>query len=218
MSETRGSARGAALTDGVARQSRNPELALLPASLRRSAERSSFARGARIFRLGERPRAMLYLLSGEVRLVRNSRQGAEIVLQRSRGGFFAEASLDTHRYHCDAIAGEAGALLRFPARAFRQALACDAAFRDGWITHLERQVRSLRARCERLSLNGAAERIVHYIESEGAGGAVVLNQTKKAWASELGLSHEALYRTLRGMQRDGLIAVDGARIVLKPAV
>jgi CRP/FNR family transcriptional regulator, dissimilatory nitrate respiration regulator len=33
------------------------------------------------------------VISGEVRLIRRDRNGSEIVLQRSRGGFFAEASL-----------------------------------------------------------------------------------------------------------------------------
>ena len=161
---------------------------------------------------------MLYVLSGEVRLVRRSPEGVEIVLQRSRGGFVAEASLGSPRYHCDAVAAEPGDLLRFSARAFRQALADDAAFRNGWITHLEREVRRLRAQCERLSLNSAAERIVHYIESEGTGDAVVLTETKKAWAAELGLSHEALYRTLSAMQHQGRLRIVGSRVSLSSAL
>jgi CRP-like cAMP-binding protein len=187
----------------------------MPAALRKSAKHAPFAQGEPIFRLGDPPRAMLYLLAGEVRLVRRSRGGVEIVLQRSRGGFFAEASLESHRYHCDAVAAEPGELLRFPTREFRQALADDTAFRDGWIRHLESEVRRLRAQCERLSLNSAAERIVHYVESEGTGGAVVLTETKKAWAAELGLSHEALYRTLRGMQRQDLLTIEGHRVSLR---
>lgn len=193
-----------------------PGLAFLPASLRQAAKRSSFTPGETIFRQGDRPHAMLCVLSGEVRLVRRSREGVEIVLQRSRGGFLAEASLESQRYHCDAVAAEAGELLRFPTREFRQALAGDAAFRDGWIKHLEREVRRLRAQCERLSLNTAAERIVHYIESEGTRGEVVLTQTKKAWAAELGLSHEALYRTLRDLQQQGLLRIQGRRLALRP--
>ncbi|WP_230646797.1 cyclic nucleotide-binding domain-containing protein [Bradyrhizobium sp. Leaf401] len=37
---------------------------------------------------------MFFVLSGEVRLVRRSRSGGEVVLQRTRHGFLAEASLD----------------------------------------------------------------------------------------------------------------------------
>lgn len=190
-------------------------LAHLPASLKQSVRKVRFKQGEYVFRLGERPDVVLYLLSGEVHLVRRSRDGAEIILQRSRGGFFAEASMDSDRYHCDAVAAEPGELLRFATRAFRQAVANDAVFRNSWLAHLTREVRRLRAQCERLSLNSAAERIIHYIESEGSNGAIVLTQTKKAWAAELGLSHEALYRSLRRLQELGVIVVDGTRIIRK---
>ncbi len=43
-----------------------------------------------------------------------------------------------------------------------------------------------------------------YLESEGSDGSVSLTQTRKAWAAELGLSHEALYRTLKKLQADSI--------------
>jgi hypothetical protein len=64
----------------------------------------------------------------------------------------------------------------------------------------------LRSQCERLSLNSAAERIEHYIESEGKDGRLVLKRTRKAWAAELGLTHEALYRALAALQRSGRLS------------
>jgi hypothetical protein len=51
-----------------------------------------------------------------------------------------------------------------------------------------------RSQCERLALNSAADRIEHYIESEGRDGRLELKRTRKAWAAELGLTHEALKR------------------------
>ncbi len=65
----------------------------------------------------------------------------------------------------------------------------------------------------------AAQRIVHYIETEGRGGVLVLEQSRKAWAAELGLSHEALYRTLRRLQADGTLVSAGRgalRLTVKP--
>ncbi len=38
---------------------------------------------------------------------------------------------------------------------------------------------------------------------------LTLQQPRKAWAAELGLTHEALYRTLRRMQDEGLIHING---------
>jgi hypothetical protein len=65
---------------------------------------------------------------------------------------------------------------------------------------------AMRSQCERLALRGATDRIQHYIESEGDKGRLELSQTRKAWAAELGLTHQALYRALAGMQRSGRIS------------
>jgi CRP-like cAMP-binding protein len=193
----------------------HPELAHIPPALRDAARLRAFAAGETLFRQGERPKAMYCVLDGEVRLLRRSRDGAEIILQRSRGGFFAEASLESKAYHCDAEATAAGRVLAFPMKAFRAALEGDAAFRSAWMALLAREVRRLRARCERLSLNGAEARILHAIESEGTAGTLALAQSRKAWAAELGLTHEALYRALARLQAAGTLAVDGPRLTLR---
>ena len=74
---------------------------------------------------------------------------------------------------------------------------------------LSRELRRLRAQCERLSLNTAHERIIHFLETEGENGVLTLAQTKKQWAAELGLSHEALYRSLAQMEKSGSIRIEG---------
>lgn len=189
-----------------------PTLALVPSSLRKRAEPWDLEAGEHLFRIGDSVHAVFTVINGEVRLIRRDQNGKEVVLQRSRQGFFAEASLNSKAYHCDAVAAETSTLLRFPAQAFRSALNDDAGFRDAWMSHLAREVRKLRAQCERLSLHSAADRVLHYLESEGSDGCVVLTQTRKAWAAELGLSHEALYRTLRKLQDAAIVEINGDEI------
>jgi CRP-like cAMP-binding protein len=193
----------------------HPDLAHIPPALREAARLKECAAGEAVFRQGERPKAVLYILEGETRLLRRSRGGAEVVLQRSRGGFIAEASLEAKAYHCDAVAAAASRLLVFPIRGFREALDEDTAFRNAWMALLAREVRKLRARCERLSLHSAAERILHAIESEGTAGTLTLMQSRKAWAADLGLTHEALYRTLARLQAEGTLILEGERITLR---
>lgn len=193
--------------DWVSLMQAQPELGALPTGLRRLASDIVAAAGETVFRLGARPRRMLWVVDGEVQLVRRSRNGAEIVLQRAHSGFVAEASLDSSRYHCDAVAAADSRLLGLPIEPFREALRNDEEFRTFWMTRLAREVRLLRAQCERLSLRSAAERVEHCIEAEGDKGQLELRQTKRAWAAELGLTHEALYRTLTSLQRSGRVTV-----------
>jgi CRP-like cAMP-binding protein len=202
-------------SDWPALAAAHPELAPIPPALREAARPRQCAAGETIFHQGERPQAMYCVLDGEVCLLRRARDGGETVLQRCRGGFFAEASLESKTYHCDAEAMTASRLLRFPIKAFREALDHDAAFRNAWMAQLAREVRKLRARCERLSLHGAEARILHAIESEGVAGTLTLAQSRKAWAAELGLTHEALYRALARLKAAGALAIVGNRLTLR---
>lgn len=193
-----------------------PAAGLIPENLRMLARLMNAQPGETLFRIGDPVKHVFLVISGEARLIRLDRNGGEVILQRSRGGFIAEASLDSRAYHCDGLASEPTAILALLAGAFRSALESDPTFCKAWQTQLAKEVRKLRAQCERLSLRSAADRIIHYIESEGSDGVLILSQSRKSWAAELGLSHESLYRTLRHMQDDGLIFVDGTRLATKP--
>lgn len=200
--------------DWKALSQESPLLAALPDPVRRLARILEIPRQAALFGQGDRPDAMFFVLSGEVRLVRRSGSGGETVLQRTRHGFLAEASLDQQRYHCDAIAAETSQLLAIPRKALRDALAFPDV-RDRWIAHLARELRKARVHAERLSLKTARERIVHFIETEGDQGKVDLTSSRKDWAAELGLTHEALYRALARMEKSGELVVEGVRLALR---
>lgn len=196
---------------------RQPLLAAMPRALLGAAKRRPFVAGTSVFRQGQRPAAMSCVLAGELRLLRRNTDGGEVVLQRCRGGFFAEASLQAAAYHCDAVAVTSGELLRFPLAAFRSALADDAEFNGRWIAHLSAEVRRLRAQCERLAMRSAAARVIHCIQTEGRDGRLTLGQSRKAWAAELGLTHEALYRALARLAADGTLAsADDTLVLMRP--
>jgi len=192
------------------------DIAPIPAQLREQASELHVAAGMIVANLGSRPKFMYFIRAGEIRLRRLSINGAEVVLQRGTYGFVAEASLATAAYHCDIVAVEDSVLLAFPIKPFAELLRTDTSFANYWMTTLAREVRSLRAQCERLALRTARERIQHYIESEGRDGRLELRQTRKAWAAELGLTHEALYRTLSSMTAEGAVRLETSanRVVL----
>lgn len=190
-----------------------PLLTSLPKAFRSEVELRRAPQGDILFRRGDRPKVMFAVISGETRLVRTARTGAEIILQRTRRGLFAEGSLDQQRYHCDGIAAADSILAAIPRAVFREALAAKE-FREAWTAELLRELRRVRAQSERLSLRTAQERIVHFIETEGDDGRLTLTQSRKDWASELGLTHEALYRTLSRMEAQKVLLLKWPRIEL----
>lgn len=193
----------------------SPLLAELPRAARARTRLIRLDEGQSLFRRGDRPRSMLFVCAGDVRLLRRSVAGGEIVLQRARRGFIAEGSLDQTVYHCDAVAAEPSEVLAISRPVFVAALN-EPDFRDAWIAHLSRELRRVRTHNERLSLHTAEDRIVHCIEAEGEDGRLTLTQSRKEWAAELGLTHEALYRALARMTRSGRLRIDGAVLALCP--
>lgn len=186
-----------------------PWLQELPAALLSVAAASRVPGGMLLEPQGRRPSVIYCVVQGELRLVRHTKHGFTAVLQRVRQGFVAEASLYVATYHCDLVASEDSELVTFPVRSFRQTLAENQAFAAWWASSLAREVRRLRLQVERLCLQSARDRVLHCVEAEGVDGVFVLKQTKKAWAAELGLTHEALYRTLRRLVDEGVLTVDG---------
>jgi CRP-like cAMP-binding protein len=188
------------------------DFAAMPESLKSAATRHDYARGESLFMQGAQPVALFYVLSGEVRLTRPSVAGGEAILQRTRRGFLAEASMTSPVYHCNGVAAETSSVLRFPVGVFRHALQEDAAFCSAWIAGLSRELRRSRAQCECLALKGAAARVLYFLENLGDHGRITLTQSRKIWAAELGLTHEVLYRTLARLEREGAIVIEGNTI------
>jgi CRP-like cAMP-binding protein len=82
---------------------------------------------------------------------------------------------------------------------------------------LAHHIMSLRTRLEQRNIHSARDRVRHYLAlNAGADGrTIVLKGTLKDLASDLGLAHEALYRTLSEMAADGEIERLKGKIKLK---
>jgi CRP-like cAMP-binding protein len=199
---------------------RNGSLAdlVVPAPLRGIGRELAFGKGEAVFRKGDPVTAVYLVLHGEVRVYRVARDGSEVALQCARrGDFFAEAAIDATRYRCDAIAMRPTTVEAFAVDAMRKLLAADPLFCAAWAALLARQLHSARTRLERVALRSADARVLHYLQTEGKGPRceVVITGTLKDVAQELGLTHEALYRTLARLARDRVLGREDGRLYLR---
>ncbi|OZB49492.1 MAG: hypothetical protein B7X60_00920 [Polynucleobacter sp. 39-45-136] len=168
---------------------------LLPKELLRQCHAYHFEKGDYLFHQGQKPEFMFYIVSGEAILSRVSSHGEPTTLQRCKGGFLSEASLLTDAYHCDAISTQSGQAITLPIKLLRSALT-DSDFSLKWVQLLSREIMRLRTQSERLGLKDIQSKIIHLIETEGKNGALILQSDFKSLASEIGVSHEALYRSI----------------------
>jgi CRP-like cAMP-binding protein len=194
---------------------RLPPLNTFGPELRAAARRLSEPAGARIFLTGQRPSRLYFVASGEAVMSRTDRRGGTLVLQRASGGFLAEASLSSARYHCDAYARSDVELVAFPVELLRRAIDTDARVRWAWVAMLSAEIRRQRAGVERMALKSVRERLFHWLLTEGTDGRYALRTTRKELAAELGVTHEALYRTLAALVRAGELADEGHALQLR---
>lgn len=177
---------------------------LLPQELLTQCQAHHFDKGEFLFHHGKKPESMFFIVSGEAILTRTNSQGEPTTLQRCKGGFLSEASLLSESYHCDAISTQSGQAITLPIKSLREALS-DSKFSLKWVQLLSKEIMRLRTQTERLNLKDIRSKLIHLIETEGNQGVLILQSDLKSMASEIGVTHEALYRTIAKLEKEGLL-------------
>lgn len=192
----------------------SPLKALLPPAVLALCTLKSLKKNTLLFKTGKKPEWMFFVLSGEVTLERLSQHGDPVVLQRTRHGFVSEASLQSPKYHCDAVVVAEAEIIQIPIQTLADALSTDPDFAGRWINMLNQEVKRLRLQCERLSMKSVKDKVLHLINTEGQNGKYQVNTGLKSLAGELGITHEALYRTLAALEKSKTIRREDGLLVL----
>jgi CRP-like cAMP-binding protein len=193
----------------------------LPERVRAAGVARTLKAGQALFRMGDVPAVLFEVVKGKVRLVRTDASGRETVLYTAGPGqVVSEASLFASAYHCNAIASAATTVRAYPKAALFAEFARDPEAASAFMAMLAREIMSLRTRLELSNIHSARDRVHHYLalNVSADGKTVSLPGTVKDLAQYLGLTHEALYRTLAAMEQDGEIKRSGRKITLTSSV
>ncbi|KAB2914159.1 MAG: Crp/Fnr family transcriptional regulator [Hyphomicrobiaceae bacterium] len=192
----------------------------LPQSVRRQTGARELAKGEPLFEQGDQASAIFEVLSGRVRLVRRTIDDHLVALFAARpGDLLAEAALFSDSYHCDAVAATRSRVRIYPKRVLLSALRKNPALFEGFAARLARQLQGLRARMELRNIRSARERLLQYLwlSADSDGRTVSIDGQLQDLAADLGLSREALYRTLAMLEADGIIERAVGGLILKKA-
>ncbi len=195
-----------------------PFLDWLPPDVTRRSTIRELAAGESLFRQGDRSFAIFEVEDGRLRLIRHTIDSREVVLHTARRGeLFAEASLFSNAYQCDAVAAVRSRVRGYPKRELLAAMRKSPDIAERFMEVLARQIHGLRTRLEERNIRSARARVLHRLTlAVGADGRTVMLDGKlKDLAADLGLTHEAFYRTLTALEKEGAVTRAQGRITLR---
>ncbi len=188
----------------------------LPPSLEARSVVRVLAPGELLFRQGDRAAAIYKVESGRLRLIRRTVDDHLVILHTARRGeFFAEASLFAEAYHCDAVAAAQSRVRVYPKAMVMDALRADPALAEAFMARLARQLQELRARMELRNIRSARERVLQYLRLRVHDRSIAVEGQLQDIAGEIGITREALYRTLAALEAEGCLTRTDTTILLK---
>jgi len=162
------------------------------------------AKGEILFRQSDPPSFLYFLRSGHVQLRRHTEAGEAIIIHNAHGGqTFAEASLFSSNYHCDAIACEASELVAMSKIQILKTMRQNSLFAFALSARFATEMQAQRRKLELFSIKSAPQRIFQAIADGMLTGSVT------ALAADIGLTHEATYRALAQLNRQGKLVKTG---------
>jgi CRP-like cAMP-binding protein len=163
--------------------------------------------GAALFRQGDPTFGIFRLVSGRINLIRITPAGTQVPMHTARPGeLFAEASIFSARYHCDAVAIRDCVVWVYPKAALMRQLREGKDDLWAFAAELAHRVQGLRTRLELRQIRAAPERVLQSLRLRcDSSGTWKVEGTLKQFAEEIGLTHEALYRALATLKRSRLI-------------
>lgn len=190
----------------------------LPSTLQTVATYQDLVAGQVLFYRRDQAQSVFAVETGRLRLVRYTSEGKLLILQivRSRESF-AESALFSDVYGCDAVAETPSRVIVYPKQVLLTVLREQPDLAASFISRLAGKNQFLKDRLELQSIRSARERVLQYLLHTLQTGETTVNLDRpiKDIAAEIGLTPEALYRTLAQMEREGIITRTQRQITLR---
>ena len=186
--------------------------------------RRAFKKGETLFSEGEEATGFYLLVSGSIKLCRMSHDGREKVLHfvQPRETFAEAAFFGDGRYPAEARAIESGEVIYLPKEGFLELMTRNPNFTLNLVVSLSLQLRRFARQIEELSFADVTSRLASFLvrrageKSTSYDGItyVDLGIKKGELAARLGTASETISRTLRKLMNEGIIEVQGNRVLI----
>jgi CRP/FNR family transcriptional regulator len=195
-------------------------LVVMPDGLKKLGHIQRFQKGALLFSALDEADRFYFVQSGEIRVYKMDEQGKEVeVVRLGPGDFLGEAIVFASPvYPVFAQAVKDSDVLFFAKRKIKQEITKDPHIAMYLVDLLARKCVVLSNKIESLGLRTVRQRLIRYLLSRCSGEQhclVELKVKKGELAKILGTISETLSRNLKHMQEEGLIEVEGNKVLVK---
>lgn len=172
-----------------------------------------YQRRAVLFRAGDAPAALHFVLSGRVRVARRTESGSRVLHFEEAGGVLGEIPVfGGGAYPATATAAEMVHCAVLTAETVERLLAEEPEFARFALHRIARRARSVLERLDELSDYSVKARVAGYLLARAAiitQGALDLGMSQAALADRLGTVREVVVRSLRTLCDDGALRREG---------
>lgn len=179
----------------------------------------SIKSGETLFHQGDKAKFFYLVISGQIKLCLNSRDGNQKIVEVVYPGqTFAEAVafMTGHRYPVSAQAIEDASLVGIPSLLYLEQLADSNASCFRLLGNISRRLHARLREIEMLTLENATHRLVRFLAHKTIteDNRIHLNLSRQDIAARLSIKPETLSRIIRGLIDEGIISVDGKEITI----
>lgn len=198
-----------------------PVIDLLPEPLRSAIQRDGFcvnaAPGRNAFVNGDRCASFLFILSGQIRVVKFASQGREILLYDVCPGesciLTVSGILGNKPYPAAGIWDDNCAACAISDELFQQLIAGSPPFRTFIFGSFSERVTHLMELVDAVVWRPISSRLAQVLINKGAGGEIHISHQKLA--NELGTVREVVSRALEEFERKGFVQLARMRITIR---
>lgn len=188
----------------------------------RRSRRLLLREGELLFHFGQQADRFYLIVNGQIKLFRVSENGSEKIIDiLGPNQLVADAVMfmPSKRYPVNAAALEESEIVGFEISQFRTLLNGSSELCMNMLGNLGLQVLGLIDEIERLTLQSATLRLIHFLlerapDRSADTATVTLPAPKHCIAGRLSITPETFSRILHGLEHEGLITIDGLTITI----
>ena len=176
-----------------------------------------FAAGTPVFLSGDAKRRLGVLVSGKAEVYKPAGTGRVLMSVLTPGALLGAASLflaDAHAVtEVDALTP--CEVLFFDEETLKTLMQENFALAENYFCYLTERIHFLTGRIESIASPTVADKLLNYLAQNAENGAVGIPHGYNRLASTLSVSRASLYRVMDELEREGRIAREGKRILIK---